>query len=103
MSIIESTLEARRSVARPSGYKASTGNDLKAALAPPEWNCAVSAAFFEHLGDVEVVLRNALHDQLSLWHGNAAGRWYDDPKQLLTPQAQSDIAKARSRLSRRQA
>ncbi|MGH9252892.1 MAG: hypothetical protein ACRD0W_25785 [Acidimicrobiales bacterium] len=40
------------------------------------WNLAVSGAFSEVLGAFEVTLRNALHAQLTAWHGQRAGAWY---------------------------
>ncbi len=45
----------------------------------------MAGAFFEVLGHFEVVIRNALNEQLTTWH-IAAGRpdaWYDDPGGIL--------------------
>ena len=78
------------------------GGDLEQALALYEWNSSVAAAFFEVLGHFEVLLRNALHEQLTIWH-TSRGRtdaWYDDRRGLLDEHSRDDIAKAREKLRR---
>ncbi|WP_322747278.1 MULTISPECIES: hypothetical protein [unclassified Frankia] len=62
----------------------------------------ISAAFHESLGLLEVVLRNALHDQLTVWHGQTGRRdhWYDDPVGILEAHRRHDIAATRVRLQR---
>lgn len=96
-------LRRRLSGERLSGYLEASDGDLKAAIALYEWNGAVSAALFEVLGDVEVIVRNALHDALSAWHVRTAreGEWYDNAHGLLAPQADADVAAARVRLAKR--
>ena len=58
--------------------------------------------FFESLGHGEVLLRTAMHDQLTSWHTRAgrAGHWYDDPDHILPARRRDDIAKARHYLTR---
>jgi hypothetical protein len=65
-----------------------------------EWNISVSGAFYETLGAVEVLLRNAIHDNLAAWHRAAArpGSWFDHPAANLSAPALADMAKARARL-----
>jgi hypothetical protein len=77
---------------------AACSGDLTRAIALYEWNCAISGALYETLGDVEVVLRNALHEQLAAWHAGKPGHWYDDPGGLLTAEALDNIAHARKRI-----
>jgi hypothetical protein len=96
------TLEERLSVARLRPYRQAVGGDLESALALYAWNTLAAGAFFEDLGHLEVVLRNALHTELAAWHATnrRPGHWYDDPDGLLAPQRLDDIAAARQRLSR---
>ena len=84
-------------------YLRACSDDVTAALRLYEWNCAVSSALFEVLGDVEVVVRQALHRELSEWHESRGfpGEWYDNAHGLLMPSAVADIAKARQRLMRK--
>ncbi|MFC0531370.1 hypothetical protein [Phytohabitans kaempferiae] len=95
-------LESRLSTERLAPYRAVTGGDVRSALRLYEWNREVGAAFGATLGDLEVVLRNAMHDQLTAWSNMADGepRWYLDPGRLLTGDALDDIAKARRRATR---
>lgn len=57
---------------------------------------------FERLAHFEVILRNALHEQLSLWHAamRRPAEWYDDPAHLLDTQAHDDIRKALGTLAK---
>lgn len=68
-----------------------------------EWNAATAGAFFEALCHLEVMLRNAMHVQLTAWHGRLrrSGEWYDDPASVLSEHRRDDIAQARHRLARR--
>ncbi|WP_454301320.1 hypothetical protein [Salana multivorans] len=79
--------------------QASRGN-LTEAVRLYEWNIAVSGALYEALSILEVVLRNALSEQLAALHGALAGHWYDDPHGILSDQAHADVAAARRRMSR---
>ena len=95
-------LEQRLSVERLGAYRAAVGGDLDRAVALYEWNAAVAGAFFEILGHFEVVVRNALHEQLTDWHATAGrpGLWYDDPADILDEHRHEEIAIARDRLRR---
>ncbi len=81
-------------------YLRETNGDLAGAVQLYEWNLAVSGGFYEALGILEVVLRNALSEQLIAHHGTMAGHWYDDPLGILSVQAADDIAAARHRVAR---
>ncbi len=83
-------------------YRAAVGGDLEPAIGLYEWNSAAAGAFFETLGHFEVLLRNAMHDQLSAWHTAAGrpGQWYDDPAGVLDTRRHADIAAARDRIRR---
>lgn len=61
-----------------------------------------AAAFGEVMGQFEVVLRNALHNELTAWHVRRGrpGEWHDDPSGLLDAKGHADIANARDRLRR---
>ena len=61
-------------------YLAECGNDFRCAEALYVWNVRVSGAFYESLGIFEIVLRNALCEQLRAWHGKRGGSWLDDPR-----------------------
>lgn len=78
------------------------GGDLERAIALYTWNAELAGAFFEDLGYLEVVLRNALHEQLSAWHSanGRAGEWYDDPLGLLGQLRLNDIAKAKDQIAK---
>ncbi|MFC7342379.1 hypothetical protein [Saccharopolyspora griseoalba] len=86
-------------VPRMRGYLDAVGGDPAAALELYRWNTAVGGAFWETLGHVEVVLRNALADRLAARHAAAGrpGSWLDDAARELDGRARRDIAKARRR------
>lgn len=96
----DQVLLSRLSPERLTSYLAACAGDLPAALRLYEWNCAVSGALFEVLGDVEVVVRNALHEALTSWHYQSGlpGQWYDNSHQMLAPQAVDDVEDAKHRL-----
>jgi hypothetical protein len=81
-------------------YRRACGDDLPSAVRLYEWNVTVSGAFYEALSVAEVVLRNALHAQLTAFHATLAGHWYDDPMGVLSEAARDDIAVARARVQR---
>lgn len=90
------------SVARLSTYVRASGGNMDASVELYRWNASVAGALWEVLGHVEVVLRNALHDQLTDRHHRLgrSGEWYDDPAGELEAHARDDVAKARRRLRR---
>lgn len=57
----------RLSPERLSTYLDATHGDIDRAIRLYEWNAEVSAALFEVIGHVEVVLRNAIHEQMTAW------------------------------------
>lgn len=91
----------RLSQERLTSYMAACGGDLTEAVRLYEWNCAMSGALFEILADVEVVLRNAIHNELMVWHGSQPGFWYDDPLNLMPVKQVQQVARARVQLSRK--
>lgn len=92
-------LQAHLSVDRMSTYVQASHGDLDAAVALYRWNSAIAAAFWESLGHVEVVLRNAMCDRLSARHAQRGrpATWLDDPAGELDRRAVLDIAKANRR------
>lgn len=100
---LAAVLEVRLSVDRLAPYRGAVpGGDLPAALRLYEWNSAVAAAFFQDLGHLEVLLRNALSDQLAAWHARSGrpGYWYDDPARVLEPKRHEDLTAAREQIRR---
>lgn len=105
--MIDAAVIAQRlTLERLSSYLQASGGDLKAALKLYEWNTFMSGALHEDIGRVEVVLRNALDQALTV-HGQNSGwptAWYQ--RQSLFPgkhgqRAQADINTARDRATRR--
>ncbi|GAA0905003.1 Abi family protein [Streptomyces thermoalcalitolerans] len=87
---------------RMKPYLAACAGDTTAALALYRWNSDLAAAFFESLGHLEIMLRNALDARLvarQQRHGRTA-EWYDDRKVPLSGKARSDIAQAQERAGR---
>jgi hypothetical protein len=92
-------IERRLSAERLGPYRAIVGGDLPAALALYEWNARISSALWETISHAEVVVRNALNDELTQWSlaTYAQPRWYIDPGRLLTARTIDDIDAARWR------
>ncbi|SNQ50246.1 Abi-like protein [Frankia canadensis] len=95
-------IRRRLSAERLDPYERACNHDLEQAVALYEWNSSISAAFHEVLGLFEIVLRNALHDQLTLWHQRQRrpGQWFDDPAGILEAHRRRDVADAYARLRR---
>ena len=91
------TLEQRISAERFAPYRAAVGDDLARAMRRYERNTEISAAFWAVLSDLEVVVRNAMHERLGSWSSATYGRpdWYADRGRIFTAQTASDIAVAR--------
>jgi hypothetical protein len=93
-------------VDRLRSYLTLSGADVAHAIALYDWNAELSGAFYEDIGRLEVVFRNAL-DRAMVRHGKERGWrtvWYR--RRQLFPGKQSyrarqDIAAARSRARRR--
>lgn len=89
----------RLSAPRMASYLYAAKNDRRRALGLYEWNVAASGALYEALAVVEVVVRNAIHSQLTAWHEREQrpGTWMDDPLGILAKRATDDIARATER------
>lgn len=85
---------------RLSTYLHQCNDDLDLAVGLYEWNTSISAALWETLSHVEVVLRNTVAARLADRHARLKrGRtWIDDPARELDGRAADDIADARARL-----
>ena len=94
-------LESWFSLDRLAPYAQVSGND-EAAVDLYQWNADVSAAFWRTLGHVEVLVRNALHRELTEWsrHQHGTDRWYMAIDRLVSPQTRNDIGLARRRGTR---
>ena len=57
----------RLSPERLATYLDAVDGDVERAIRLYEWNAQVSAALFEVIGHVEIVLRNAIHEQMTAW------------------------------------
>lgn len=97
------TLERRLSAERLAPYRTACGGDLDLAVLLYEWNSDVSAAFWGTIGHLEIVVRNAMHELLTVWSTDQWGepRWYDDPSHLLSDRGRQDVAEARRRATAR--
>lgn len=91
----EQIVQQRLSPARLAPYLTTASGDLHQALALYQWNTQMSAALFEGLQHAEVVLRNALSDQLVLLRQNAGhpdGKWFwHDTDPWFTPWWQPEM------------
>ena len=93
-------LERLFSAERLSTYIDHCGGYFAAAVELYRWNSAITAAFWEPIGHLEVALRNTLDDRLAARHRRLErpGSWLDDPAQELSGRARLDIAVARDRV-----
>jgi hypothetical protein len=91
------------SLERLSTYLGVCRGDPVAAFGLYEWNTLVTGSLWEVLGHVEVVIRNAVDDRLSVRHASRGrpGSWLDDPAGELSKQARGEIDVARTRLIRK--
>ncbi|MEU9859104.1 hypothetical protein [Streptomyces sp. NPDC047974] len=87
---------------RLNPYLTACSGDLHAALALYRWNSEISAAFFESLGYLEVMLRNALDARLVARHAHrgSGDDWFTDLAVPLSVEARDDITKAQGRAAR---
>ena len=83
---------------RLAAYDTAVGGDRARAVDLYGWNAAVSAALFEDLSVLEVILRNACHRELRAWNTaqSQASPWYHHP--VLTPGGMEDVGRARRRV-----
>jgi len=89
------------SPARINPYLTACAGRQDQALSLYRWNSTIAAAFFEDLGHLEVMLRNALDQRLVIrqQRRNRQQEWFDDPAVPLAPRARTDIHEARRRAS----
>jgi hypothetical protein len=88
---------------RMSTYVASCDGHFDFAVGLYRWNAAVTAAFWEPIGHLEVALRNALATQFAARH-RRLGRgatWLDDLEDELGQRGRDDVAAARARVRRK--
>jgi hypothetical protein len=92
-------LERRLSHERIASYRSAAGGDLVAAIALYEWNSRISGALLETINHVEVVVRNAMHEQLTAWSLATFNEplWYLDPGRILNRRTVEDVDVARRR------
>jgi hypothetical protein len=88
---------------RLSTYLTECQGSLPAALVLYQWNTEATGAFWETLGQWEVLLRNVIDGQLRRRHVTRGrpGSWLDDPAGELIAQARSEIEVARRRVHRK--
>ncbi len=89
-------IQAALSPPRFQPYLDAAGQNPQLALDLYEWNLELSAAFWEVIAVVEVVTRNAMHDQLT---GAYGARWYDNTA-ILDDRSLRVIREAKRRASR---
>lgn len=83
-------------------YRVAAGGVLAGAIRLYQWNSLASGAMHELLGNVEVLIRNALDRQLQDRHKRSGhgGDWWDDPEGRLEPKRRDDARKARQHVRR---
>ncbi len=88
---------------RLSTYLTACGGSVTEALVLYQWNNEVAGAFWETLGQWEVLLRNVIDGQLRARHATRGrvGSWLDDPAGELSAQARVDIKVAGDRVRRK--
>ncbi|WP_433302035.1 Abi family protein [Actinoplanes sp. CA-030573] len=93
----------RLSPERLGPYVIAGGDDNAAALRVYHWNSEVSAALAVTIGHVEVIMRNAIHENLTEWSARRFGepRWYLDPGHLLQRRQAEVVQLARMRARQR--
>ncbi|MFG2440971.1 hypothetical protein [Streptomyces sp. NPDC048508] len=82
----------------------ATQGDADAALRLYEWNAEVSGAFHVCLGQLEVLLRNSLDQQLQRYNKkvlSAQGRWYDNRAMPFQKELWDHLKQARRRATRK--
>jgi hypothetical protein len=93
-------IRRRLSPARLERYERASGGGIQGALALYQWNTEVSAALYALLQAVEVILRNALVEELIALHDalGYSGEWFDDPFRLLDARHHDNISAARQKI-----
>lgn len=100
---VDEVIQTRLSPARLASYTSVSGADLSNALGLYVWNGRAASAFLVLLGDVEVVIRNAWHEQLTLLSTtmNQTEFWSENQFGLLRENSMQHIKAARQRLLQR--
>ena len=95
-------MSRRISPERLGPYASAAGGSGSAALDLYVWNAEMSAVLSVTIGHVEVILRNAIHQNLTAWSAQrfAEPRWYRDPGQVLQPRQAEAVRVARRRATR---
>lgn len=90
------TLERRISAERFAPYRVAAGGP-KRAITLYERNTELSAAFWAVLSDLEILVRNAMHEKLTTWSVTTCGQaaWYLDYERVFNEQTTVDIQTAR--------
>ena len=99
-SALSLKLQDQLSPERLSTYVLECSGRLDDAIDLYRWNTAVTGAFWEDIGHLEVGVRNAVDRRLSARHSTLgrAGTWVDDPARELTDKSRDDIDTARRRI-----
>lgn len=91
------TLARRISAERFAPYLAAAADDPQRGMQLYERNLELSMAFWGVLSDLEILVRNAMHERLTLWslrrYGEAA--WYLDQGKVFRDEAWAAIEAAR--------
>lgn len=98
--VLTHRLERAISQERFAGYVAHCAGDKAAAVELYRWNAQLSGAFWQTLGHVEVMLRNALDARMRYRqaHRGRGSDWLTDPRSGLDERARDDIIRARRRV-----
>lgn len=92
-------IERRISGERLAPYRAQTDGHLGRAIDLYQWNADAAAAFWVLLGHLEILIRNAMHEQLAAWslarYGQSA--WYVSCSAQFNAETRQDVAVARRR------
>jgi len=104
MSTVDSNtiLLRRLTPERLKSYTDAMNHDLARSIALYEWNMAVNGALFETLGAFEIVLRNAMHEELSTYYARRfpnGGPWYSQAP--LDQGGSDDVTRAIDRATNR--
>jgi hypothetical protein len=93
------TLARRISAERFAPYHAAAGYDARRALQLYENNLELSMAFWGVLSDLEILVRNAMHERLTIWSLRRYGDdvWYLDHGRVFRDEGSSVIDAARRR------
>jgi hypothetical protein len=91
------TLERRISAERFAPYRLAAGNDSQRAIRLYERNLELSMAFWGVLSDLEILVRNSMHDRPTAWSVSRYRdvAWYLDHGKVFRDEASSTIEVAR--------